>query len=108
MYGAVSLNKNGHLNVRIMQYLKKHNIVYRSPQYRGCEGFPIGNGSFGGMLYHSADTIEMTLSHTDAIDFTKDGNLKRGPGRVRRRIRLLQRADGCLYLMECRLLTSCI
>lgn len=76
MYGAVSLNKNGHLNVRIMQYLKKHNIVYRSPQYRGCEGFPIGNGSFGGMLYHSADTIEMTLSHTDAIDFTKDGNFK--------------------------------
>lgn len=75
MYTAVSL-KDGRLNVDRMEYLKKHNIVYRSPEYKGYDGMCIGNGCFGGMLFHTAKSMEMTLSHTDAIDFAEDGNFE--------------------------------
>lgn len=73
MYQAVFLDGE-RFNTDRQEYLKKHNIIYHAPAYEGYNGFPIGNGHFGGMLYHTADSLQMTLAHTDAIDFGADGN----------------------------------
>ena len=35
------------LSVNHADYLKKHNIVYEAPAYRGHDGLPIGNGDMG-------------------------------------------------------------
>lgn len=75
MYTAISI-KDRKLNVDRMEYLKKHNIVYKTPEYKGYDGLCIGNGRFGGMLFHTTKSMEMTLSHTDAIDFAEDGNFE--------------------------------
>ena len=64
------------LSVNHADYLKKHNIVYETPAYRGHDGLPIGNGDMGGMLYHTERSVVFRVNKTDAIDFAPDGNFE--------------------------------
>lgn len=75
MFKAVYFNGKG-LNVNIKNYLKRHRLVFYTPQYKGYHGMPIGNGRFGSMIYHSKSKIHFTLNHTDAVDFAPDGNFE--------------------------------
>lgn len=75
MYKAVYFDGEK-LNADTWDYLKKHKLVFHTPQYQGYDGLPIGNGSFGGMIYHSRSKIHVALNHTDAIDFDKNGNFE--------------------------------
>ena len=43
-------------------YLNQHDIIYLVPEYDGFNGFPLGNGDFGGMLWFSDKGIELQLS----------------------------------------------
>lgn len=75
MYHAVHFNGK-EMMVDYTQYLKKHNIVYQAPAYRGYEGIPIGNGDMGGMLYHTEKSMVFGVNKTDVIDYGPDGNFK--------------------------------
>ncbi|MEG0253415.1 MAG: hypothetical protein RR667_04975, partial [Muribaculaceae bacterium] len=73
MYQSIHHDGNK-LLVDNADYLRKHNIVYKCPTYKGYEGLPIGNGDMGGMLYHTPYSIEFPINKTDVINFCKDGN----------------------------------
>lgn len=75
MYQAVYFNGSG-LNVNVKNYLKRHRLVFHTPQHKAYDGIPVGNGRFGSMIYHSKSKIHFTLNHTDAIDFAPDGNFE--------------------------------
>ena len=34
-------------------YLTKHDVVYKTPAYEGFDGFPLGNGDLGGMVWNT-------------------------------------------------------
>ena len=49
-------------------YLSKHDIVYKTPAYEGFEGFPIGNGDLGGMVWSTNNGVEVQVNKTDLFD----------------------------------------
>ncbi|WP_242135598.1 glycosyl hydrolase family 95 catalytic domain-containing protein [Aestuariivivens marinum] len=49
-------------------YLTKHDIVYKTPAYEGFEGFPIGNGDLGGMVWNTKNGIEIQINKNDLFD----------------------------------------
>lgn len=79
MYHSVHFD-GSQLTGDTLQYLRKHDVVYHSPAYKASEGFPLGNGCFGGMLYHTDRSIQWMQNHTDVIDFGPDGNFQAWAG----------------------------
>jgi len=49
-------------------YLSKHDIVYKTPAYEGFEGFPLGNGDMGGMVWNCNNGVEVQLNKNDLFD----------------------------------------
>jgi len=49
-------------------YLTKHDIVYKTPAYEGHEGFPLGNGDLGGMIWNHKNGIEIQINKNDLFD----------------------------------------
>jgi len=49
-------------------YLDKHDIVYQSPAYEGWEGFPLGNGDLGGMVWCTDRGLEIQINKSDLFD----------------------------------------
>lgn len=56
------------LGVDMEGYLSKHEIVYQAPATEGWEGFPLGNGSYGGMLWARSEGLVFQANHTDALE----------------------------------------
>lgn len=46
-------------------YLSKHDIVYFSPTELEAEGFPMGNGDMGGMIWNNDNGIELQVNKND-------------------------------------------
>lgn len=46
-------------------YLSKHDIVYLSPTQLEAEGFPMGNGDMGGMVWNHDNGIELQINKND-------------------------------------------
>lgn len=46
-------------------YLSKHDIVYFSPTQLEAEGFPMGNGNMGGMIWNHDNGIELQINKND-------------------------------------------
>ncbi len=46
-------------------YLTKHDIVYFSPTQLEAEGFPMGNGNMGGMVWNHENGIELQINKND-------------------------------------------
>ncbi len=49
-------------------YLSKHDIVYWSPTQLECEGFPLGNGNIGGVIWNHKDGVELQINKNDLWD----------------------------------------
>ncbi|MCL5099437.1 MAG: glycoside hydrolase N-terminal domain-containing protein [Candidatus Omnitrophica bacterium] len=49
-------------------YFSQHDIVYLSPPTEGYEGFPIGNGDLGAMVWCTKTGCEIQLNKNDAWD----------------------------------------
>lgn len=49
-------------------YLSKHDIIYQTPAYEGFEGFPVGNGDLGGMVWNSNNGLEVQINKNDLFD----------------------------------------
>lgn len=51
-------------------YLSKHDIVYKTPAYEGFEGFPLGNGDLGGMVWNNKNGLEVQINKNDLFDLS--------------------------------------
>lgn len=49
-------------------YLTRHDIVYKTPAYEGFEGFPLGNGDMGGMIWNNTNGVEVQINKNDLYD----------------------------------------
>jgi len=49
-------------------YVSQHDIVYLSPSYEGYEGFPVGNGDLGGMIWCTPTGFKIQVNKTDLWD----------------------------------------
>jgi len=65
-------------------YLSRHDIVFHSPFVGGYEGFPLGNGDLGGMLWTTESGLTVQVNKNDTWDDTPadSGMVLRSCGRV--------------------------
>lgn len=49
-------------------YLSKHDVVFRTPNYEGFEGLTIGNGDIGGMIWCTNSGLKMQINKSDLYD----------------------------------------
>ena len=66
--GAQNLSLDIPFEVDQKSYLLKHDIVYRSPAYQGFEGFPMGNGDLGGMVWCTPGGLKIQINKSDTYD----------------------------------------
>ncbi|MBR8535851.1 glycoside hydrolase N-terminal domain-containing protein [Carboxylicivirga sediminis] len=43
-------------------------MVYKTPAYEGFEGFPLGNGDLGGMVWSNVNGLEIQINKNDLFD----------------------------------------
>jgi len=55
-------------------YLSKHDVVFLSPTADGFEGFPIGNGDLGAMVWTPPDRIQMQINKVNTWDDAPEGS----------------------------------
>lgn len=55
-------------NIKTIDLLPHHDVVFRAPVCDPVYGLPIGNGSLGGLLWLGEDTLHIQVNHTDLID----------------------------------------
>lgn len=55
-------------SVAMPAYLSRHDIVYLSPAYEGCEGLPLGNGDLGAMVWFTRTGLRLQLNKSDLWD----------------------------------------
>ena len=79
-------------------YLTKHDIVYKSPAYEGYEGFPVGNGDLGGMIWNHKNGVEIQINKNDLFDQPGEESLATLRGGARLTIDLGMPAYEWLYL----------
>lgn len=63
-YGVFSVNHP--------DYLSQHDIVYLDPDYNGFNGFPLGNGDLGGMVWCNEDGLQWQVNKIDLYDKPKN------------------------------------
>ncbi|MGL4853289.1 MAG: glycosyl hydrolase family 95 catalytic domain-containing protein [Phocaeicola sp.] len=64
-------------------YFRKYDIVYLDPDYEGYNGFPLGNGDLGGLIWTTERGVELQLNKINLYDQPKDDYVSlRSAGRV--------------------------
>ncbi|MGL4853286.1 MAG: glycosyl hydrolase family 95 catalytic domain-containing protein [Phocaeicola sp.] len=65
------------------EYLRKHDIVYLDPDYEGYNGFPLGNGDLGGLIWTTERGLELQLNKINLYDQPQNDYVSlRSAGRV--------------------------
>jgi alpha-L-fucosidase 2 len=54
-------------------YLTRHDIVYLRPMQLEAEGFPLGNGNLGGLIWTHDNGIELQINKNDVWSSPEDG-----------------------------------
>ena len=58
----------------VCDYLRRHDVVFRSPMLKGFEGFPIGNGNIAAMVWNSDEALEMQINKNDLWVYPDENN----------------------------------
>lgn len=56
-------------------YLSKHDIVYLEPEMEGFNGFPIGNGDLGGMVWFHDQGLNIQINKIDLYDIPENDRM---------------------------------
>lgn len=65
-------------------YLSQHDIVYLEPEFDSFNGFPLGNGDLGGMLWFTNEGITFQINKIDLYDKPANGRMTlRSAGRLK-------------------------
>lgn len=65
-------------------YLTRHDVVYQAPMQLEAEGFPLGNGNMGGLIWTHDNGIELQINKNDVWSGAEDGKGGVGPMSVPR------------------------
>lgn len=49
----------------VRDYLRRHDVVFRSPMLHGFEGFPVGNGDMAAMVWNSEEGLCLQINKND-------------------------------------------
>jgi len=79
-------------------YLSRHDLVYQTPAYEGYEGFPVGNGDMGGMIWNTSTGVEVQINKNDLFDQSHEENRSTLRGGARLSIDLGAPATEWMYL----------
>jgi len=61
---------------KVSAYPSRHDVVYRSPAGEGAEGFPLGDGRLGAILWTPPEEIRFAINKCDAWDDQRPGNFR--------------------------------
>jgi len=64
----------GGFEVDYSSYLRRHDVVYKSPADRPFEGLPIGNGDLGALLWSPSSGFQVIINKCDVWDDAPAGN----------------------------------
>jgi alpha-L-fucosidase 2 len=59
-------------------YLRRHDVIYQAPMQLECEGFPLGNGDIGGLVWTRDDGIELQINKNDVWSGPEEGDAPPG------------------------------
>jgi N-acetyl-beta-hexosaminidase len=54
-------------------YLRRHDVVYQAPMQLECEGFPLGNGGMGGLIWTHDNGVELQINKNDVWSGPEEG-----------------------------------
>ena len=74
MFRYTYIDKQGNLLCDVSEYVRKHNVVYKTPVKKKYDGLPLGNGFMGGLVYHTDRELCMRIGRTDTFDYSNRGN----------------------------------
>ncbi|MDQ1256397.1 MAG: hypothetical protein QG656_993, partial [Candidatus Hydrogenedentes bacterium] len=57
-----------------VSYLSRHDIVFQQPMQLEAEGFPLGNGDMGGLVWTCPEGIEFQINKNDVWSRPESGN----------------------------------
>jgi hypothetical protein len=60
-------------------YLARHDIVYQAPMQLEAEGFPLGNGDMGGLIWTHDNGVEFQINKNDVWSNPEPGGKSRVP-----------------------------
>lgn len=72
MYSSVHFD-GMQLLVNNAAYRRRHDIVYRSPSYEACNGFPMGDGDRTCVCFPTEKSLEFVFRKSDALRLAPDG-----------------------------------
>ena len=61
---------------RVSAYPARHDVVYRSPADEGAEGFPLGDGDLGAIVWTPPEEIHFTINKCNTWDDQPPGNFR--------------------------------
>ncbi len=65
--------KNDQLDIDIASYISQHDVIFKTPAYKGYEGFTVGNGDLGIMVWTPPDCFKFQINKTNTWDDAPDG-----------------------------------
>lgn len=74
MFFDVHIDRAGNPLTDHMKYLRRHDIVYRSPAYEKYNGLPVGEGDMAGLFCVSPDTLSFSANKSDLFDDRCEGD----------------------------------
>jgi alpha-L-fucosidase 2 len=57
------------------KYLSKHDVVYLEPEMEGYNGFPLGNGDLGGMIWFHDQGLQLQINKIDLYDIPENDRM---------------------------------
>lgn len=73
IYNLHAESQIGLFDINCTEYLYKHDIVYQSPLEDGFEGFPLGNGDMGTMIWTAEQGYRLQINKNDTWDLPETG-----------------------------------
>jgi alpha-L-fucosidase 2 len=68
LFETITAQQNTPFIVDHSSYLSKHDIVYLEPEMEGYNGFPVGNGDLGGIVWCHNNGLNIQLNKIDLYD----------------------------------------
>ena len=69
MFRHSYIDQAGKLLCDVAEYVKRHNVVHKTPPVKVQDGLPLGNGFMGGLVYQTDRELCMRINRPDCFDY---------------------------------------
>jgi len=74
MFRHTYIDKKGKFLCDVSEYVRRHNLVHKTPPFKVHDGLPLGNGFMGGLVYQTDRELCMRINRPDSYDYGPRGN----------------------------------